>query len=531
GRGTVFGRFDGDDWGDWRVAGEAFGARPSRNGDFLVRAGTVAEPLRPVNPGLAHSGCLSTNLHGSLRSPTFTIKHSRIHYRLAGQQVQVRLVLNGLQLIQDPIYGGLKFTVDNEAMHWRTQNVGMWRGQRAYIEILDDGPGYVALEQVVFSDDPSPPELPSKTLPQPKLITDANRAEVERCLDVFRKAEAAVPAPQRCLATADGSAVDEHVFIRGNPKNLGPVQPRRFLEVFGGKASASQSSGRLQLAEQLIDPAQTPIVPRVFVNRAWQHLFGEGIVRSPDDFGVLGQAPTHPELLDFLALEFVRNGWSLKKLLKGLILSSTYQMASHGDTRAEEVDPANTLLHKMPVRRLEGEAIRDAVLAVSGRLDPTPFGPSVPVHLTPFMLGRGRPANSGPLDGQGRRSIYLAVRRNFLTPMLVAFDYPTPFTTIGRRSVSNVPAQALTMLNNPLILQQAELWAKRVLAEPNLTPEQRFERMVQASLGRPPTAAESAEAMAFLREQERERGRMDDLRSWSELAHVLFNLKEFVYLN
>jgi hypothetical protein len=131
-----------------------------------------------------------------------------------------------------------------------------------------------------------------------------------------------------------------------------------------------------------------------------------------------------------------------------MVLSSTYRMASRSDAKADEADPQNKLLHCMPVRRLEAECIRDSILAISGRLDDKMFGPSISPHLTPFMQGRGRPANSGPLDGDGRRSIYLGVRRNFLNPMFLAFDYPIPFTTIGRRSVSNVPAQALTMMNN-----------------------------------------------------------------------------------
>src|SRR5262249_14703341 len=147
--------------------------------------------------------------------------------------------------------------------------------------------------------------------------------------------------------------------------------------------------------------------------------------------------------LDFLAGKFVQDGWSIKKLHRFLLLSHTYQMSSRADKPAEARDPENKLLHRMPIRRLEAEIVRDAILAVSGRLDRRMYGPSVPPHLTPHMAGRGRPASSGPLDGDGRRSIYLQVRRNFLTPMFLAFDYPIPFTTMGKRSVSNVPAQAL----------------------------------------------------------------------------------------
>jgi hypothetical protein len=185
----------------------------------------------------------------------------------------------------------------------------------------------------------------------------------------------------------------------------------------------------------------------------------------------------------------------------------------------------------MPVRRLEAEAVHDALLAVSGRLEPRMYGQGPLPYLTPFMIGRGRPSTSGPLDGDGRRSIYLNVRRNFLNPMFLAFDYPIPFTTMGRRSVSNVPAQALTLLNNPLVLQQAELWARRVLAEPGRTARERVVGMYVSAFGQAPIEAELAEALGFLAAQGKEYGRADDPRAWADLCHVLFNVKEFIFVN
>jgi cytochrome c553 len=542
--------FRGNDWGGWFISGEAFGPRPSRAGDVMIDAN---QNIRLLAPGWAHSGRLSLKLEGSLRSPTFTIDKRYVHYRIAGKNAKCNVILNGLQLIREPIYGRLAFTVDHETPQWRTQDLDMWRGQRAYIEVLDDGTGYAALEQVVVSDDPTPPRAEADDNAPEIPATD----DLARLLQQFNKQQAALPPPTRALGIADGNGIDEHVFIRGNSKNLGPVTPRRFLEVFGGEdvAAPKYGSGRLDLARQLVDPSRTPIVPRVIVNRVWKHHFGEGIVRSPDDFGVLGQEPTHPELLDHLASEFVINGWSIKKLHKMILLSATYQQASfspgsknrvdtapgNGDAvhpgaaparffepglnDAAAVDPDNKLLHRMPIRRLDAEAIRDALLTVSGRLDRTVGGPSVPVHLTPFMVGRGRPGVSGPLDGHGRRSLYISVRRNFLTPMFTAFDYPTPFSTMGRRSVSNVPAQALTMLNNPLVAQQAELWAKDVVAERHRTPAQRIERMYLASLGRPPSQEEAALALAFVRHYSGA-----DRQPWTELAHVMFNLKEFIFV-
>jgi hypothetical protein len=188
----------------------------------------------------------------------------------------------------------------------------------------------------------------------------------------------------------------------------------------------------------------------------------------------------------------------------------------------------------MRLRRLEAESIRDAILAASGRLDDRMYGPSVPVHLTPFMQGRGRPSTSGPIDGDGRRSLYLATRRNFLIPMMLAFDAPIPFTSMGRRNVSNVPAQALILMNDPFIVDQARRWAGRVL-ELDVSASGRVANMYQTAFARQPRESEIESALAFLSEQGKELGLPDsawqsDRRVWADLAHVLFNAKEFLFV-
>jgi hypothetical protein len=182
------------------------------------------------------------------------------------------------------------------------------------------------------------------------------------------------------------------------------------------------------------------------------------------------------------------------------------------------------------VRRLEAEAIRDAMLGVGGSLDRRMHGRGPLPHLTEFMLGRGRPG-SGPLDGDGRRSIYLNVRRNFLNPMFLAFDYPVPFTTIGRRSVSNVPAQALTLLNNPFVVQQARRWAERALREGGGTDRERVTWLYRSGFGRAPDEQELREALDFLAEQGKEYKGSEVVRAWADLCHVLFNVKEFIFVN
>jgi hypothetical protein len=205
-------------------------------------------------------------------------------------------------------------------------------------------------------------------------------------------------------------------------------------------------------------------------------------------------------------------------------------MSSRPSAQALQVDPRNLLWQHMPLKRLEAEAIRDAVLAVSGRLNDRMYGPSVPTYLTPFMDGRGKPA-SGPLDGDGRRSLYLNVRRNFMNTMFLAFDYPIPFTSAGRRSVSNVPAQALTMMNSPFVVAEAKRWADRALAEPAATSSERIDRLYLAALSRQPTEAERTSALSFLAEQATRYGsQADDPRAWADLCHVLLNVKEFIFV-
>ena len=355
----------------------------------------------------------------------------------------------------------------------------------------------------------------------------------------MRKAEDSVPEHARAIGMVDGTGLDENVFIRGNHKTPGEKVPRRFLQALGGseKTRFAQGSGRLELARCLTDPSD-PFLARVMVNRVWLHLFGRGIVPTPDNFGALGQSPTDPELLDWLADWYRKQaGWSTKKLIRLLMTSQTYRMSSAAsDAATEEKDSQNRLFHRMESRRLESEPIRDAILAVSGQLDPEMFGPPVPIYLTEFMEGRGRPSSSGPLDGARRRSIYQALHRNFLPPMMRAFDFPVPFSTIGRRTVSNVPAQSLILMNDPFVVGQAQAWAKSVLSKPRLSPEARIQSMYETIFARPPAAAEVQRALAFLDQQGQAYGlesgrRVSDQAVWSDFCQVLMNVKEFIFLN
>ena len=365
----------------------------------------------------------------------------------------------------------------------------------------------------------------------------ANRYEAfEKSIAEYRtnlkKINDETPRPEFAVGMIEGTPETEFIFIRGNHKNLGDRAPRAPITALRDTTDwqwDNTSSQRLQLAHHMTDEDH-PLVRRVIANRIWHHLTGRGLVNSVDNFGVLGEKPSHPELLDYLSQEFSSDAWSIKRLIKRIVLSQTYRMSSTSAEDASSKDPENKLLYKFRIRRLQGESIRDSMLAVSGRLDETMFGPSVPIHLTSFMQGRGRPGKNGPLDGNGRRSIYIEVRRNFLSPMMLAFDTPIPFNSIGRRNQSNVPAQALIMMNDPFVIEQAKTWAAKLIKD-HSEIDDRLMAAVRMSTGRSASAEEIEQLKAFVNTQkESYDGQVDQLQLWSDVCHVLFNLKEFIYV-
>ncbi|MCA9118270.1 MAG: DUF1553 domain-containing protein, partial [Planctomycetaceae bacterium] len=272
---------------------------------------------------------------------------------------------------------------------------------------------------------------------------------------------------------------------------------------------------------------RNPQTARVYVNRVWQWVFGTGLVATPNDFGHLGGRPSHPELLDWLARKFMREGWSTKRLLRELLLSRTFRQSGKVSSRGREQDPANRLLHHYPTRRLEAEEVRDALLAVSGRLNPAMFGP-------PILPPRGTedPAKrllSGPLDGDGRRSLYTQISIMAPPEFLVGFNLPDPKLPTGRRDVTNVPAQALIMLNDPLVSSLADHWAGQLLADGHTAPEARLRAMFVRSLGRQPSTEELARWSAAVGGFSGTTPLMQDRQAWQNVAHAMFNLREFLY--
>ena len=299
-------------------------------------------------------------------------------------------------------------------------------------------------------------------------------------------------APPRGMVLVDNERPTKpYVFIRGNPGNHGPEVPRQFVEVLAGPARKpfEKGSGRLELA-QAIASADNPLTARVLVNRVWMQHFGQGLVRTPSDFGLRSDPPTHPELLDYLAARFVEEGWSIKKLHRWIVLSATY--AQDSVDRAEYVknDPANTLLWKMNRRRLDFEALRDGLLAAGGQLELTPGGLGVELTTEPFTK---------------RRAVYGFIDRQNLPGVFRTFDFASPDSTTGQRFNTTVPQQALFMLNSPFVVQQARAVVARVEAAgvgAGIGPAgdaERVRQIYRAVLRREPTAEEAREDLEFLR--------------------------------
>jgi len=327
---------------------------------------------------------------------------------------------------------------------------------------------------------------------------------------------------------------DERIGIRGSYTAFGNEAPRGNIRFLGGPATRSRApgSGRLELAQSLADD-RNPLTARVFVNRVWLHLFGEGLVRTPDDFGHLGEKPSHPELLDHLASAFMADDWSLKNLIRRIVTSATWRQDSRPAVAAAEVDPENRLWHHMPMRRLEAEAIRDSILATSGRLDGRLFGPPI----DPPRAGEDATKRlfSGPLDGEGRRSLYLKMTLMEPPRLLALFNQPIPKLTTGRRDVTSVPDQALALLNDPFVVAMAKHWSEQVVQDGSSTPQQRVRRMAETALSRPLRDDETARFVRLTEAAARLRGAADgDLLScrpaWQDLAHAFFNLKEFIHV-
>ena len=581
-----------EDLSGWERFGTGLENAPVTAGGFSIvpKGNRIVEGI--YLPGL-HTGLLSRRHNGVLQTPRFTIDTDYVSFLVQGSGFSfVRLIVENYAVPRAGIYWQ-RYSPKRDEPVWAGWDTTYWKGFSAYLEFatmqdstnfgLDeedsrkkprpeppgDGRSHFGALAVAFHDkDFKPKEIetaisylldsrpPTDAESLAELYSDRLREAVlawrdgamsprqAAYLDYFvrqdlipasmgvserldeqvaeyRELENDVPVYRRSPSVVDEEGPDQPLLVRGNHTERGEPVPRRYLAALGGEPYSDPGTTRLRLAEAVADP-RNPLTARVMVNRVWQILFGRGIVATVDNFGRVGDMPSHPELLDFLSDRFVSEGWSIKSLIRSLVLTSTYQLGSEPSDAASRLDPGNRLLQHMPVRRLEGEAIRDSLLAISGRLDSKLLGPSINVYYA-FAKGKTKGDRvKGPLDGDGRRSVYQEIRRNAHNPFLEVFDQPKPSSTRGQRDSTNVPAQSLTMLNSPLVLAQAKLWGERIAAMEGSASE-RVQGMFLSALGRPPSPLELDRSLGYM-------GDDADAAAWSDLAHAIFNLKEFLYV-
>ena len=364
-------------------------------------------------------------------------------------------------------------------------------------------------------------------------FAEASLTQLKTNRERLAKIASTMPKLPTAMAVEDRKIEDLAVHIRGDYLTLGETAPRGVPMPFdfGERHRVDdKTSGRLQLARWLTDD-EHPMTARVIANRVWHWHFGNGLVRTPDDFGIRGAKPTHPELLDWLASELIRSGWSIKHLHRLILRSSAYQMSTANNARAAEADPENTLLWRMNRRRMEAEVIHDSLLQMAGRLD-LQMGGLAAVVKTQDPTSDELDRNNEIYRGITRRAIYVPVHRTHVYELFDAFDFPDPGTPTGRRNATNVATQALFFLNNDWLMQQAEALAKRSHGG----PEKRVGFLYETTLGRKPSASELAAAMKFVERfgqalpESLPLAKRED-QSWAAFCQVLLQSNPFLYLN
>jgi hypothetical protein len=533
-----------------------------RAGDFRIEPEGPAV-LRQLLPSGVHSHTLTPNHSAVLTSPRFRVETDFISVQAMGKGATLRLIPDNYPLSP----GGSRFpkaAVNAERPTWLTLDTAYRKGSYAYLELTlpadstnPDGdagkPGWYGVRQVVFhskreagpngqavvAEAPSfaTAEAAAEALTEAAEAWGKDRADEAQValLDAalrhgllaaqpelspklaeltaeYRRLAAEITAPRRAPGFLEAGGFDQPLYTRGDHLKPAAAVPRRYLEAFDATPFATSGSGRLELAGKIAS-AENPLTARVMVNRLWQQAFGRGLVGTVDNFGRLGDQPTHPELLDHLARRFIDQGWSVKTLLRELLLTDAFARDSRPTDSALARDPANDLLAHARVRRLQGEELRDTLLTLAGRLEHRPFGPGDNALAPPAA--------------QTRRSVYLTVRRNSLNPLITTFDGPKPFTTVGRRDATNVPAQSLTLLNDPFVLEAARRWA--AASAPTRDDAAQVDRLFVQALARPATAGEQAAAARYLRDLRTVPG-ANPAQTWADFAQSVLNLKEFLYV-
>jgi hypothetical protein len=546
----------------WRRHGNGLDGRYTP-GDFRVET-SGPDVLKHVLPSGLHSHTLSSKHSAVLTSPRFKVMTDFISVQAMGKGATLRLIPDNYPLSP----GGSRFpkaAVNSNHPTWITLDTAYRKGSYAYLELTlpDDSTnpdkqadvreGWYGVREVVFhaTREAGPSgEAVITQAPPLNTVTEVSHVLSEAAsawgrdeatesqaalldaavrhgvLDAsttastklaaltaeYRKLEAELSIPRRAPGFLEAQGFDMPLFVRGEYKQPAAAVPRRYLEVFDTKAFVTNGSGRLELAEKIAS-ADNPLTARVMTNRLWHHVFGRGLVGTVDNLGRLGDQPTHPELLDHLSGRFIQEKWSVKTLLREMLLTDTFRRSSVPTASASAKDANNDLLAHMRVRRLGGEALRDSLIALSDRLEHRMYGP-------------GDNAGAPPKE-QVRRSVYLNIRRNSLNPLITAFDGPKPFTTVGRRDATNVPAQSLTLLNSTFVIDTAKQWARTL--DPKQADAAKVDSLFLQALARKATPAEQAAAARYLNDLKAAHTE-NPAQVWPDFAQSVLNLKEFLYL-
>ena len=418
----------------------------------------------------------------------------------------------------------------------RFVSLGQYRFEKdgaGYVLVSTEGTdGFVVVDalQLVALDGKA--ATPPTTVAAADPVARKNAAALRQLEAELKDLKGKVPARPLAMSVKEavGEIGDTEIRVRGNARNLGTKVPRGFLRVATSgpmPTFAPDQSGRRELADWIASDAN-PLTARVTVNRVWAWLMGAGLVRTVDNFGVTGERPSHPELLDYLARRFTAEGWSVKRLVRAIMLSRTYQLAAYAPPEAKQRDPDNRLFSHANRRRLEAEEIRDAILWTSGNLDLTVGGPNI-------VLGPGSAAQGyeyGYVFADLRRGVYTPAFRNRRLDVFEVFDFADANAPIGVRPVTTVAPQALYLMNHPFVIEQATLAAQRTLAAVTGSDAARLDHAYRLALGRPPTEQERAVALQFVAvAAPPDSGDKSRLEAWAQVHQALFACVDFRYLN
>lgn len=496
----------------------------------------ITETGLRIYPGGYFSDLISSKDRAVLFTNRFKCSEGTLWFRVAGKGgVKAKYVVQNY-----PRTGTIHKAImlkdeKDEDFAWRPLQLDFWKGDEIFLQLttaadspaeFTDGPSWFGLTDVrIAKDMPAPVSPAISTAPPYQLIaawqsntlSDAQAEalnalvqgkklslqSVEPLVKRYHDLEAKLPAPTRVPGLIEADARDAALFVRGDHKQPAEDVPRRYLEAFDPAPFHPKGSGRLELAELMADMKNNPLTARVMVNRLWHHVFGRGIVATTDNFGKLGELPSNPALLDFLAQRFIQSGGSIKEMLRLMVSSKAFQRSAQASPVSTQDDPENKWLSHWSIRRLEAEAIRDSILTLTGSLEPQLYGAAVG-------------------GGEMRRSVYVKVIRNSLDPFLTTFDAPVPFSPRGKRDSTNVPAQSLTLLNDSKVIGWSRLWAQRILdAAEGSANDLRIRQMFVEAFGRSASEDEVARCVAYLQTIQQE-----TLKEAGEIAAQELKLSE-----